>query len=133
MEEERIKDIFREYDPELSSGIAFIERLERNLNAVEMIHRENTAAMKRNKLAVGISAFVGFISGILFTLFIPSLTDLINSGLETISRITGQYAFSDHPQAIAWILIGAFSVFIAVNTYDITLSLLPSRGVRRGG
>lgn len=131
MEEEKIKELFREYDPKLSSSMAFIERLERNLNAVEMIHRKNNAVMKRNKRAVVMAACAGFISGIIFTLFLPYLTDIINSGMGAIADLFGHNDFSGYPYTLSWIIVGAVSVFVAVNTYDIALSLLPSTDERR--
>ena len=66
MEEERLKDIFNDYDPELSSSRNFIERLERNLNAVELIQKENAKATRRNKAAVLIASIAGFITGFIF-------------------------------------------------------------------
>lgn len=128
MEEEKIKDMFRKYDPDLSSSMAFMERLERNLNAVEMIHRENNAVMRRNRLAVALAACAGFISGVIFTLLLPYITDMIESGLEAIEGLGTYSDFSVYPQVISWCIIGAISVFIAVNTYDISLSLLPLKG-----
>ncbi|MDE6741034.1 MAG: hypothetical protein K2J58_01740 [Muribaculaceae bacterium] len=132
MEEDKISRIFREYDPELSSSITFVERLERNLNAVEMIHRENAVVMKRNKTAVGIAACTGFISGVIFTLLLPYITNMIRSLVESIIGLTGQQAIPDYSQAFSWIIIGTISVFVAVNTYDIALSLQPLKDVKLG-
>ena len=131
MEEERLKDLFSQYDPELSSSMAFLERLERKLEAVELIHQENAAVMKRNKLAVAIATFAGFISGILFTLILPYLADVIKSSMEAIAGHEWQQDFSGYPQVISWFIVGAISVFIAVNTYNISLSLLPLKGGNR--
>ncbi len=128
MEEDRIKDIFREYDPELSSSIAFMERLERNLNAVELIHRENAAAMKRNKRAVTMAACAGFATGIIFTLILPYLTDLIHSVLVSFIGFAGEQDITGYSQVISWLIIGAFSVFIALDTYEITLNHRSLRG-----
>lgn len=131
MEEDRIKELFREYDPNVSSSMAFIERLEQNLDAVEMIHRENAAVMKRNKVAVCSAACAGFISGVIFTMLLPYITNIIRSGMESLTSPAGQPGLPDYPQVISWILIGAVSVFVAVNTYDIALSLQPLKGGRR--
>lgn len=127
MEEDRIKELFREYDPELSSSKAFINRLERHLDAVEMIHRENAAVMKRNRVAVIAAACAGFISGMIFTLLLPYLVDIVGYFIETLTGLLGNNGFYGYHQAISWIFVGAVSVFVALNTYDITLSLLPLR------
>lgn len=133
MEEDKISRIFRGYDPKLSSSRAFMERLERNLDAVEMIHRENEAVMRRNRIAIAVAAFAGFVSGMLFTLLLPYLTAMIRSGMQSIPGIVGQHISSGYPQALSWIIIGACSVFIAVNTYDIALSLQPLKDGKREG
>lgn len=133
MEEDKIKDIFQRYDPDLSSSMAFMERLERNMDAIEFIHKENAAVMKRNRIAVYVATCLGFISGIIFTLLLPYLKDMIGSVMEAIPVAFFQSVISGYTTAISWIIIGAASVFIAVNTYDITLSLQPLRGGRREG
>ena len=129
MEEERIKDFFHGYDPELSSGIAFMERLERNLDAVEMIHRENEAAMKRNRIAVAVAAAAGFITGVVFTLIFPYIKALIQSMMATVLT---EFRLSDNLQCeyvmtVSWLLIGGISVLVALNTYNLTLACRASR------
>ncbi|MDE5849676.1 MAG: hypothetical protein K2H38_06000 [Muribaculaceae bacterium] len=133
MEEDKIKDIFSNYDPELTSSLEFMERLERNLDAVELIHRENAAVMKRNRIAVTVAAIAGFLSGILFTLLLPYLMDMIQSLITTLPGMTAQNINPGYAQALSWILIGAASVFIAVNAYDITLALKSSSDARPEG
>ena len=129
MEEERIKEFFRGYDPELSSGIAFMERLERNLDAVEMIHRENESAMKRNRIAVAVAAAAGFITGVVFTLIFPYIKALIQS---VMAAVMTEFRLSDNLQCeyvmtISWLLIGGISVLVALNTYNLTLAWRASR------
>ncbi|MDE7347878.1 MAG: hypothetical protein K2N48_14200 [Muribaculaceae bacterium] len=133
MEEDKIKELFSSYDPELSSSLAFIERLERNLNAVEIIHKENEAVMNRNKVAVAAAALAGFLSGMIFSLILPYLTIIFRTIFESIPGVNGQDLPGGYLQVASWIFVGAVSVFVAVNTYDITLSLQPSKGVRREG
>ena len=133
MEEEKIKDIFSNYDPELTSSPAFIERLEHNLDTVELIHTENAAVMKRNRVAVAVAACAGFLSGILFTLLLPYLMNMFQSLIATFSGVTVLNINPAYTQALSWILIGAVSVFIAVNAYEITLSLRPSSDARPEG
>ncbi|MDE6554019.1 MAG: hypothetical protein K2K98_13835 [Muribaculaceae bacterium] len=133
MEEDKIKDIFSSYDPELTSSLEFMERLERNLDAVELIHRENAAVMKRNRIAVAVAACTGFFSGILFSLLLPYLMDMIQSLIATFPGMTAHNINPGYTQALSWILIGAASVFIAVNAYDITLALKPSSDARPEG
>lgn len=125
MKDERLKEIFNDYDPKLSSSMDFMERLDRNLNAVELIHRENESVMKRNRIAVVLASLAGFITGVIFTLIFPYLHGLVNSVentlLSTFSIPTPLYGI----QIMTWLLIGGISVFVAVNTYSISTTLLP--------
>lgn len=125
MEDERLKEIFSGYDPKLSSSVDFMERLDRNLKAVELIHRENESVMKRNRIAVVLASLAGFITGVIFTLLFPYLHGLVNSVadtlLSTFSIPTPLYGL----QILTLLLIGGISVFVAVNTYSISITLLP--------
>ena len=127
MEEERIKDLFQEYDPLLSSSMDFIECLERNLDTMEIIHRENAAAMKRNRIAVAAAAAAGFITGVIFTLMFPYIKALIQSMMAAVlTEFCLPYTHpTEYAMTISWLLIGGISVFSALNTYNIILALRP--------
>lgn len=124
MEEERLKEIFSEYDPELSSSLAFMERLDRNLNAVELIHQENDAVMKRNRLAVVIASVAGFVTGVLFTMMFPYINGLLQSLLSNIlsASLLPDTHYGIH--VVSWFLIGGISVLVSLNTYHISTTLL---------
>lgn len=123
MEEDKIKDLFSSYDPELSSSLAFMERLERNMEAVEFIHRENEAIMKRNRMAVAIASVAGFVTGVIFTLLFPyisALVETLTGSILATCRIPDPFYGI---QIISWLLVGGVSVFVALNTYTLTASL----------
>ena len=124
MEEDRIKELFSEYNPELTSGIDFIDRLQRNLDAVELIHQENGAVMKRNRAAVMVSSLAGFVTGIIFSLFLPYIDSLVQTFLSSIltSCCLPDSLYVIH--VISWLAIGGVSVFIALNTYFLSTTLL---------
>ncbi|MBD5262119.1 MAG: hypothetical protein HDS38_08330 [Bacteroides sp.] len=127
MEEERIKDLFKDYAPDLSSSMDFMQRLERNLDAVELIHRENAAVMKRNRLAVAIASCAGFLTGVIFTLLFPYINSLIQSLSESIQASCNIPYSLNGMQLIAWLAVGAASVFVALNTYSLTNLLLSNK------
>lgn len=122
MQEDTLKDIFKNYEPELSSRMVFMNRLEKNLDAVELIHKENANAMKRNRLAVIAASASGFISGILFSLLIPFINQFIS---ELCSRITTDIQLlnkiADYQQVAMWLIIGGISVIISLYTYKTIL------------
>lgn len=122
MQEDTLKDIFKNYEPELSSRMDFMNRLEKNLDSVELIHKENANAMKRNRLAVIAASASGFISGILFSLLIPFINQFIS---ELCSRITTDIQLlnkiADYQQVAMWLIIGGISVIISLYTYKTIL------------
>ena len=129
MEEDKIKDIFNGYDPDLSSSFAFMERLARNMDAIEFIHKENAAVLKRNRIAVATAAAAGFITGVVFTLIFPYINVLIQSMMAAVmtefllpENFCGEYAM-----IVSWLFIGGISVFVSLNTYNLTLTLRPKR------
>ena len=136
MEEERLKDIFNDYDPELSSSRNFIERLERNLNAVELIHKENAKATRRNKAAVMIASIAGFLTGFIFSHILPyiekTLAELINP-THTYMLLSHLENVADFPQVLSWMIIGGVSVFASVGTYNMIISHQPLTSGRREG
>ena len=131
IEDEGIKEIFSSYDPELSSSMAFMERLERNLDAVELIHQENAAVLKRNRIAVAIASAAGFAAGVIFTLLLPYIYGIVRSIIDSFPAISNLDPTGSYSLAAAYIVIGAVSVFVAVNTYSLSLSLRPSLDGRR--
>ena len=131
MEEERLADLFQEYDPCVSSSLDFMERLKRNLNAIEFIHQEKAAARKRTRVAVALAAAAGFMTGVFFTLIFPYIKSLVQSMMTEFrlpETLSSEYAIT-----ISWLLIGGISVIVALNAYTISLSLTPWRDGRREG
>ena len=123
MEEDRLKDLFEDYNPELSSKLNFIERLENNLNAVELIHKENARVMKRNRLAVIVASVAGFVSGFALSMLLPYIEGLLTIFINKLSASLPHTEFlSNYSPACTWLIIGATSVFIAINTYNLTLN-----------
>lgn len=134
MEEERLKDIFKEYEPALSSRLAFMERLERNLKAVEIIHQANARAVRRNKIALLFASVAGFVASFIFSHITPYIEKVTASLLESIpgdSLLNSMPGISNSNQIVSWIIIGAVSVFTSIGTYNMLLNYRPLTDVRR--
>lgn len=123
MEDDGIKDLFGRFAPELSSDFRFMERLQRGMEAVELVKQRSAAARKRNRIAVMVSALSGFVTGVLFMLFLPLVKDCVSivnlkipyMGLDSVTvdfQITG------------WIAAALVTTLAACNAYVITLSRL---------
>lgn len=124
MDDENLKNMFNRYDPELSSDSLFMDKLRRNLNSVEIIRQENAKARSRNKRAVAIAASVGFVVGVLFSLALPYVGDAVNGIMNMLPQGAISYLLAENYQLISWVIIGAVSVTISLNTYDLALSLM---------
>lgn len=127
MEEEKIKDIFKEFDPELSSSFQFMTKLQKNMEAVEIIKQYNAAQKKRNKFAVKIAATCGFAMGVILTLLFPLMGDLVSTFSISlpflhVSNLTIDFSF------ISWLSIAGGSVFTALSAYDLALAKLNHTG-----
>lgn len=126
MDDDKIRDLFGCFEPEISGEREFINRLEVNLRSVEMIKDYNSDIKRRNRIAVIIAAFVGFISGILCTLLFPWMVDSAvtfgsSSVVDSLKNLTEQ----DYLM-IYWIAIAGATAFISFNTYELSLYFLKS-------
>ncbi|WP_303642116.1 hypothetical protein, partial [uncultured Duncaniella sp.] len=102
----------------------FMNKLQRNLNSVELIKQHTAEVRSRSRKAVAIAAIVGFIVGFLFSLSLPYLTDAISNWQLTLPSESVMNVFANNFTIIAWLVIGGTSVFAALNSYEVSLSLL---------
>ena len=124
MEDDKLKSLFTNFEPELSSDFLFMNKLQRNLNSVELIKQHTAEVRSRSRKAVAIAAIVGFIVGFLFSLSLPYLTDAISNWQLTLPSESVMNVFANNFTIIAWLVIGGTSVFAALNSYEVSLSLL---------
>lgn len=124
MEDDKLKSLFENFEPELSSDFQFVNKLQQNLNSVEIIKRHTAEVRARNRKAVAIAAIVGFIVGFLFSLSLPYMSEAVSNWQLTLPRESMLNTFADNFTTIAWLIIGGTSVLAALNTYEVSLSLL---------
>lgn len=127
MEEDKLKSLFSDFEPELSPDLQFLGNLERSMDSVEMV-RKQLAEMKSNcRTAVAIASFAGFIVGVLFSLTLPYLTRAVDNWRLTLPDASLATPMADNFTILAWMGIAAVSVFTALNAYDLSLSLLKQK------
>lgn len=124
MEDQNIKKLFVQFEPRLSSDIQFIERLQANLEAVECVKHQMGKERSCNKQAVAIAACAGFIAGFLFSLVLPFLEQAVTHWHLSVPHAQIASFLANNFTLIAWTIIGAATACTAINTYDISLSLL---------
>lgn len=124
MEDEKIRSLFTDFEPELSSDFMFMNKLQQSLDSVEIVRQHTAELRRRNKKAVVLAAAVGFIVGFLFSLSLPYLNNAIAKWLLSLPDASFIHTIANYSTVMAWLVIGATSVFAALNTYEISLSLL---------
>ena len=124
MEDDKLKSLFSNFEPELSSDFLFMNKLQRNLNSVELIKQHTAEVRSRSRKAVAIAAIVGFIVGFLFSLSLPYLSEAVSNWQLTLPSESVMNVFANNFTIIAWLVIGCTSVFAALNSYELSLSLL---------
>ena len=126
MEDDKIKDLFGSFQPQLSSDALFLSGLKKHMEAVELVKRHAAAMRRRNRIAVAVAALSGFVTGVIFTLLMPLLGDWITT-LEFSLPGIGIPSISFDSQILTWTVTAALTVTIALNAYEITLSRLSAR------
>ncbi len=118
--DDKLKDFFGSFDPELSSDIRFMSKLQRNMEAVELVKQRSLATRKRNKVAVAVAALSGVVMGVLITLLFPLVEDWASSINFTIPYL-GMGPLTVDLRLIGWMLVSVVSGFTAYNSYEIVL------------
>ena len=99
-----------------------MNRLERNMESVEIVKRRVEEMRARNRRAIAVAAIVGFIVGFLFSLSLPYLSGLVAGWQVTLPQESVMNVVADRFAVIAWGVIGAVAVTAAINTYDMMTS-----------
>lgn len=122
MEDDKLKSLFAEFQPELSSDRQFMSCLERNMESVEIVKRRMAETRARNRRAVTVAAVVGFVVGFLFSLTLPYLSGVVAGWQLTLPEESVTSVLADWFAVISWVVIGAVAVTAAINTYDMMTS-----------
>lgn len=120
-EDDKIKELFRGFDPELPSESLFMSRLKRNMEGVELVKRQTEAARRRNRRAVTAAAIAGFAVGVIFTVLMPYLCELI-SGINISIPYLGIQTFVLEPYILLWPIAAIVASVTAYNTYEIAMA-----------
>lgn len=130
MEDDKLKDLFVNFKPELSSDFSFLTKLKNNLEQVELIKQHNEEIAARRKKAVAIAACAGFVVGFLFSLALLYLGNAMENTQVSLPTGTFLKMIMDNYLIAAWLIIGAATVLISLNVYDISMSLMQRQSQR---
>ncbi len=134
MEDAKIKQLFSDFNPDISSNVRFMSALRSRMNSVEMVKLHTAERRRRSKIAVMLSALAGFAAGVLLTLLMPYVTAYLAEwhphipDMVSIFRIDLNISFvraiTDHLTILAWTLAGIITVLTTLKTYSLSMSLL---------
>lgn len=120
MEDEKLKEIFNGFNPELSSSFQFMTKLKKNMDAVEIVKLYNASQKKRNKIAVALAGICGFAMGVILTLLYPMIEESLASFRFTLPTWHASTMTIDFSH-IGWLLVAGVSVLTSLSVYEITL------------
>lgn len=109
MEENEIKELFARFEPEMAPDFEFMNRLEQNLDSVELIRQRSAQLRARSRRALHIAACAGFLVGVLTTLAIPHIAALLAALHLPFQPL------------LPWLTVAAFTALTALTTYDLTV------------
>ncbi len=117
MEDDKLKDLFNNYEPDLSSSFQFMTKLKKNMEAVEIVRQYHAAQKRLNRWAVAIAGMAGFAVGVVMTLLFPFITEWIasfnfNIPLTHTSTLTFDFKY------LTWLIVAAISVLTAISAYE---------------
>ena len=124
MEDKSIRELFNNFDPKLSNDFQFMSRLKSNMDSVELVKKHNLELQRKNRKAVIIAASVGFLFGLLFSMFLPAIGEAVKgmqAGLHPGSFVS--LLAANYLPIVLTIIAGA-SVFISLNTFDLAIALM---------
>lgn len=107
-----------------------MSKLERNLDAIEFIHEKNEADARRSKIAVATAAIVGVLTGFLLSLTLPWLCRIMESVSSALKPGTFMMLLADNYLVIFWLITGAASTLLAINTFTATNKILSTQSVK---
>lgn len=120
MEDDKIRNLLKDFQPELSSSFQFMSRLQKNMETVEILKQHNIAIKKQNKLAVAIAAVSGFVMGVIMTLLFPLIGNWVSTFNISLPHLHLSSLTIDCSFA-AWIIMAVVCIITALNAYEIAL------------
>lgn len=126
MEDDKLKELFKSFDPGLSSDTNFMSHLQRSMDAIEYVRRQHTTQRKQNKVAIIIAAAFGFIMGITLTLLFPIISNWLTN--INASLLAFQFAaINIDTSFIGWIVIAGVCIILTINVYELASAKLTSK------
>lgn len=129
MEDEKLRELFTRFEPELEPDQLFLAHLEKQMRAIEILREYNVKFRRRNRIAVIAAALAGFVTGVIFTLLLPSFSQWLTTVSFTIPYVSLP-AMTINLEYLSWAVMAILSVAAAVSVYELMRQPL-SAAIRR--
>lgn len=126
MEDYKIKELFQNFQPELSSDSLFMSRLKSNMQSVELVKQQTARLQHRNRIAVTMASLAGCIVGIVMTIWFPYISQWVSTINVSLPSL-GLSSVKFEGNIITWLISAALIVFTSLNTYAITMNDLAQK------
>lgn len=122
MNDDKLKKLFADYQPDIQSDAMFMARLERNLRSVEFIKERKTAAKRRNRVAMAVACAAGFAAGGLFFSVMPYITQWLSS--HDLASVSPAFQSGQVAEILTYCLGGVSTMALTLASYDMALGLV---------
>ncbi len=120
--DDSLRDLFKDFDPELHSDHGFMHDLQQRIEGVELVRKESARSRRSTRFALVAGMLAGFIAGVLSTLAYPRLTHILSE-----LSYNGLTLSDSWVTVCAQLLVAAVSLGAALGVYSFTLRLEPSK------
>lgn len=127
MDKDPIKDLFKNYEPQMPDDFAFMKALEYKLDSVELILEQSRRMRRQSRCAALIAIAVSFIAGGIASLFTPYIIDFLGNLIPADFHsgiIPGE---ATEYKVLSWLTVGLASVISCLSGYEISLALIRRR------
>lgn len=121
IEDNKIQNLFADFQPPLSSRTAFMAKLQKRMDAVEEVRCYNEALKRRYRTAVAVASLCGFACGVLLTLMFPMIYSWVATVGESWSQLP-DFNMTSGYNVISWIIVGGISLTTAMTSYELCLA-----------
>lgn len=124
MEDDRLKEFFEKFSPDLKPDRIFLSDLDKRIEMIEEIRKENVELRRRCRIAVSVATLCGFIAGFIFCMLLPTIEVWVGNLKSVIPQASVVYGIVENHSLLAWILIASGICLISVNAYQLSMALL---------
>lgn len=126
--DDKLTQIFANYNPQLSKDEEFMKNLDSKLRAVELVNEQWEKKRKKNRIAIIAAAITGFVFGIISTISYPWLVAFFYK--LNISGLAHHEFIVRYDDVIVCAILCTLGTLFTYTTYDIASSFATKRIAR---